>query len=75
MIKFSSRGPALTRSTLNHFHPEGSPQGGLAAFGHITPKPTLDVGIIGEGGKQRGPVSQASFLFIAQCVLFVYLPS
>lgn len=66
MVKFSSRGPELRESALNHFYPEESPQGALAAFGHITSKPVLDVGVTGGGRELPGPVSHASFLIIAR---------
>ena len=75
MVKFSSRGSELRLSALNHFHPEESPQGALTAVGYITSKPILDVGVTGGGREHPGPVSCASFLIIAQQLLFVYLPS
>lgn len=74
MLKFSPIGPELTGSTLNHLHPEVALQGALAAFGQVTPKQILDVGITG-GGQHPSPVSFASFLIIAQGLLFAYLPS
>lgn len=66
MVKFSSRGPELRESALNHFYPEESPQGALAAFGHIISKPVLDVGVTGEGRELTGSVSRASFLILSQ---------
>lgn len=66
MVKLILRGPALRGSALNHFHPEESSQGGLAAFGHIISKPVLDVGVTGGGREHPSPVSRGSFLLTAQ---------
>lgn len=61
MVKFRPRGPELTRSAINPFQPEVSPQGDLDARGHITSKP-----VTGKGGEHLNSDSPVSFPIFAQ---------